>query len=283
METPTTGVRIGEFARRVGFSAELLRAWERRYGLLRPVRTAGGFRLYSADDELRVARMRMLLEQGLSPAEAAHAAQRDEAPAATPPEDAAARLLAAIRGYDEAEANAVIDDTLAAFGLDRLVGDVLMPALRSVGDEWESGRLAIAQEHFASNLIRGRLLALSRSWGRGVGPLALLACAEGETHDIALIAFGLVLRSHGWRIVFLGADTPAETLDDAVERTRPALTVVAAVDPSRLEQVADDLAAVAARGPLALAGPGATDELSARIGARRLDADVLEAASAVAA
>ena len=80
--------------------------------------------------------------------------------------------------------------------------------LKEVGDGWKRGEIEISEEHFASNLIRGRLLALARFWGRGTGPLALLACAPGEMHDITLLAFALVLRSHGWRILFLGADTP---------------------------------------------------------------------------
>jgi methanogenic corrinoid protein MtbC1 len=94
--------------------------------------------------------------------------------------------------------------------------------LKAVGDGWKRGEIEISEEHFASNLIRGRLLALARFWGRGTGPLALLACAPGEMHDITLLAFALVLRSHSWRILFLGADTPIATLANAAETTRPA-------------------------------------------------------------
>ena len=103
------------------------------------------------------------------------------------------------------------------------------PACVKVSVEWQQGTLAISQEHFASNLIRGRLLSLARLWGRGSGPLALLACAPGEQHDITLLSFGLLLRSYGWRILFLGADTPIATPTEAAETTRPALTVLRAV------------------------------------------------------
>ncbi len=110
-------LRIGEFARRVGVTPELLRAWESRYGLMRPVRSPGGFRLYTAADAARVERMRRGLDEGLSAAEAARAALEDERPSEGV-EDAAARLLAAIRRYDEAAANSVLDESLAAFGLE---------------------------------------------------------------------------------------------------------------------------------------------------------------------
>jgi MerR family transcriptional regulator, light-induced transcriptional regulator len=77
-----------------------------------------------------------------------------------------------------------------------------------VGERWQDGRLSVAQEHFATNLIRGRLLGLARGWGAGSGHRAVLACVPGELHDIGLIVFGLCLRERGWRITYLGADTP---------------------------------------------------------------------------
>ena len=275
-------LRIGEFARRVGVTPELLRAWESRYGLTRPVRSPGGFRLYTAADATRVERMRRGLDQGLSAAEAARAALADERPSEGLLEDAAARLLAAICRYDEAAAHSALDESLAAFGLEESLRHVVLPTLKQVGDGWERGEIEISQEHFASNLIRGRLFALARFWDRGTGPLALLACAPGETHDITLLAFALVLRSHAWRILFLGADTPIATLTRTAETTQPALAVVSSFDPSLLEAQAASLRRLARLVPLALAGPGATDELCGRLGARRLDGDLVAAADQVA-
>ncbi len=275
-------LRIGEFARRVGVNPELLRAWERRYGVLRPIRSAGGFRLYTADDAARVERMRRALDDGLSAAEAARVALEDDRPTVGLLDDAAARLLAAIESYDEAAAHAVLDEGLAAFGLEALLRDVILPTLTRVGAGWEQGDIAISQEHFASNLIRGRLLALTRLWGRGAGPLALLACAPGEAHDISLLAFGLVLRSHGWRILYLGADTPITTVVEAAEAMRPDFAVVTAFDPALLEATTADLRRLARIVPLALAGPGASDELCARLRLQRLDGDLVAAADEVA-
>jgi len=275
-------LRIGEFARRVGVTPELLRAWESRYGLTRPVRSPGGFRLYTTADAARVERMQRGLEQGLSAAQAARAALEDERPSEGMLEDLAARLLAAIGRWDEAGANTAIDESLAAFGLEESLRHVVLPVMREVGDGWKRGEIEIGQEHFASNLIRGRLLALARFWGRGTGPLALLACPPGERHDITLLAFALVLRSHSWRILFLGADTPIETLARAAETTGASLLVVSSFDPALLEAQAEGLRVLAEAVPLALAGPGASDELCARLGARRLDGDVVAAAEAVA-
>ncbi len=282
MSVSPGSLRIGEFARRVGVNPELLRAWERRYGLLRPVRSSGGFRLYTDEDAERVARMRRALDEGLSAAEAARAALERGQPSEGLLDDAAARLLAAIERYDEAAAHALLDETLAAFGLEAVLRDVILPTLTQVGLKWEKGTLEISHEHFASNLIRGRLLSLARLWGRGGGPLAVLACAPGETHDISLLAFGLLLRSHGWRILFLGADTPIPTLTHTVTETRPTLAVLTSFDPALLLAEKTALRHLAKVVPVVLSGPGASDALCAQLGVGRLDGDLIRAANDIA-
>jgi MerR family transcriptional regulator, light-induced transcriptional regulator len=173
----------------------------------------------------------------------------------------------------------VLDETLAAFGLEAVLREVILPTLTQVGLGWEQGTYEISQEHFGSNLIRARLLSLARLWSRGAGPLALLACAPGEAHDISLLAFGLLLRSHGWRILFLGADTPTPTLTQTAKTTRPALTVLTSFDPALLEAEAPALRRLAKIAPLVLSGPGASDALCNRLGVRRLDGDLVQAAN----
>ena len=282
MSTATGAVRIGEFARRTGVSPELLRAWERRYGLLQPIRTEGGFRLYTVEDEERVARMRRALDDGLSAAEAARRALAQRPPIEGLLDDARHRLLLAVRNYDETTVHGVLDEALAGFALETVLRELILPALREVGDEWERGELEVGQEHFASNIFRERLLGLARLWDRGSGPLAILACPPGERHDIGLIAFGLLLRSHGWRILFLGADTPLETLERTVAANPARLVVVASMDSARLEAERDGLRRLSRSAPLVLSGSGASDELCARLRVERLDGDLVAAAADVA-
>jgi methanogenic corrinoid protein MtbC1 len=187
-----------------------------------------------------------------------------------------------VRDYDEAAVHAVLDETLAGFALETVLQGLNLPARREVGDQWERGELEIGQEHFASNLVRERLLGLARLWGRGSGPLAILACAPGERHDIGPIAFGLLLRSHGWRILFLGADTPLSTLGRAIETTAPRLVVVASMDSSLLESEAGELRRLGRSAPLVLSGAGASEELCRQLRIERLDGDLVAAAEAIA-
>ena len=286
MTSTRAQLRIGELGRRVGVSPELLRAWERRYGLMEPERSAGGFRLYSDADAARVQRMQKYLGQGLSASEAARAAI-EEAPA---PEnvatrslaDSAAQLQRALEGYDEQAANSIVDSALSNFSTETALAQVVMPVLRAVGESWAAGELTIAQEHFATNVLRGRLLGLARGWGHGRGPIALLACPSGERHELPLMLFGILLRAASWRIVFLGADVPASTMEQAAESIAPAAVVVSATLPEPLLAVETELAALAARIPVAIGGRAADATFAERVGAILLDADPASAAATLA-
>ena len=154
-----------------------------------------------------------------------------------------------------------------------ILRDVVLPYLADLGERWERGTASVAAEHFASNIIRGRLGGLGRGWGSGHGPRALLACPPGELHDMGLMAFGIVLNRTGWRIEYLGASTPVEELQRAAGASHPDLVVVAATIPQTLEPLQPELASLARSAPLALAGAGATGEIAAAVGARLMAGD----------
>jgi MerR family transcriptional regulator, light-induced transcriptional regulator len=279
-------LRIGELSKRSGVSPELLRAWERRYGLLRPVRSAGGLRLYTSADVERVRVMRQHLAEGLAAAEAAALALRtgvgDEAvPMALRPEAVRNDLADALDRYDEPRAQAIIDRLLAVATVDTLLGEVVLPYLRELGERWLRGDASVAQEHFASSVVRGRLLGLARGWGLGLGPTAVLACLPGEQHDLGLIAFGLALRSRGWRIVYLGSDSPIETIDEASRQLDPSLVVLAAVSSERVEPVVTQLRALAGRHRLALGGAVAGSDALEASGALALPGNPIAEAARV--
>lgn len=287
--TPEQGplVRIGELSRRTGVGVDTLRAWERRYGLLRPQRSSGGFRLYGMSDQERVRAMKALIDSGVSAAEAARLTASAVSPRARSGQgeegsDHAERLAAALDRFDEADANAILDDAIARFTVDAVVSRVLLPVLNAIGTRWESGEVSVAEEHFATALLRGRMLSLGRNWGAGAGPLALLAGPPGEQHDLGLIAFGLVLRERGWRIALLGSDTPIETISDAVAKLAPNAVVLAAVTREPFEAAANQIRALASTTPVLIGGEGADDELAERLGARSLQPDPVGAAAGMA-
>lgn len=285
MQHPQTRSRIGELARRCGVSVELLRAWEARYRLVHPTRTPGGFRLYSERDEARVRRMQALLREGLSAAEAARGALAEEAPAAratTIPAGLLARCDRLLLAFDEHGAQDALDRLFAAVELEVAVRDGILPLLRALGDRWATGEISVAQEHFSSALIRARLLGLARGWDRGRGPRAVLACAPGELHDIGLIAFGLVLRREGWRILYLGQDTPVGAAVAAVRRAKARALVVAATEPTQLGALRGPALALPRGTLLAVGGAGARAPLARRLGAMLLGPDLIAGARQLA-
>ena len=286
--SPEPRIRIGELSRRTGIGVDALRAWERRYGVLEPIRSDGGFRLYGRDDETRARRMSELIRAGHSAAEAAEAVRgagatragvslapsSAEATAATGVEP----LVEALVGLDEEAAHAILDRLLAALSVETASTMVILPALREIGRRWEDGEIGIAEEHFASNLIRARLLALSRGWGGGGTHHAILACPPGEQHDIGLIVFGLALRDRGWRITYLGSDTPPATIEEAARRIGPDAIVLTALSPELIEAEEPGLRELAQAHRLLLAGPDEVTALARTLGAEPLSAGPVDGA-----
>src|SRR5205085_10187613 len=135
----------------------------------------------------------------------------------------------------------------------------------------------------AAGRLRGRLLGLAPGWGVGVGPVALLAGLPREQHELGLIAFGLLLRARGWRIVYLGPDTPLDTVEALSADTEPDLIVLTALDRKRVTAVSDRLRALAGRRPVAVGGTAAAGAASKIPGVRALRGDVVTEAAALTA
>ena len=278
-------MRIGELARRTGVSPELLRAWEQRYGLLQPERSPGGFRLYSEDDENRVRRTTALIAQGVAAAEAARLAASGSPTStlehAEPDRPVVAALAAELRDaldrFDTEAANEALDRLFGTVSVDYAITQVLIPYLRELGDRWAEGTASVAQEHFASQLVRGRLLGVAGDWGAVNPERVVLACLPGEAHDLGLVMLGLLLARRAWRVTFLGADTPMDTLESSVPALRPSLVVLGTYDPDRFRLHRDAIARLAAVTRVALSGPLDNGEVT-EVGAELVADDIAQAA-----
>jgi DNA-binding transcriptional MerR regulator len=285
-------MRISELSRRVGVPSDTLRVWERRYGLLKPRRTPGNARLYSALDEARIRLMKRYIGDAVPAAQAAELVKSARMTLRPGPtawlegQDAvmAARQMSdALDAFDESSAEQVLQQLLSEYSALAVIRDFILPYLYDVGERWASDHMSVAQEHFASNFVQSRLLALARGWDRGLGPRALLACAPGELHTLALIAFGIALHAQGWRITYLGAATPVDMLDAAATQVRPDIVVVTSSVRGGLDPALDQLRQVAGRWPLRIAGPATDERLASRCHAAHLAEDPVSAATSIAA
>jgi methanogenic corrinoid protein MtbC1 len=275
--------RIKEFAEIVGVGEATLRAWERRYGLLQPERTQGGFRLYSRADERRIRSMQAHMVRGIAAAQAASLALSESVVEIVAPAQPAAlvdALLQAAEAFDATRFDVLLD---AGFALGQLaaIRDVVLPGLVEIGVRWESADIGVGHEHFATHLIERRLLGLAKGWESGSGPRALLACPSGERHTLGLICFGLVLAERGWRITYLGADTPVDQIIDCSACTAPDVVVLCALDARHLRRSVAAIEVLGRRYRTILAGAGASAELAARVGAEFAAEDPVVAAHAL--
>ena len=223
-----------------------LRAWERRYQLLKPQRTSGNYRLYSDRDLALLRWVKHRSESGISIGRIAEefqalrrAGQWPEAPAAppplpnretaTPPALYQQRLYAALVAMDEAQAGVVLQEAQALFDLTAICLDIIQPCLYQIGEAWYRGELRITTEHFASQYLRGRLLNLFQAYPmRHSAPRVVVGCAPGEFHDIGSLMLALFLRREGYRVDFLGADVHLEDLSEYARAERPALICLSA-------------------------------------------------------
>ena len=288
IKDPDIGVRIGELSRRVGVSADVLRAWERRYGVLSPQRSRAGQRLYSDADEQRVLSMQKSIRAGYTPQVAARLALRNGEPGAEPRSAPALEVLAAalgeaLDGYRDADAHDALDALRAAYGIEVVLTRVVLPLLHRIGERWARGELSVSQEHFTSGLLIGWLRSLTRGWDAGDGPCVLAACPAGEAHDLGLLCFTVLLRERGHRIAYLGASVPSDALFMTAQQLDPDLVLIAGVREEPFWNSFEALTELSDLYRLMLGGAGASSALGAQLRAEVLPQDPTAAADVIVA
>jgi MerR family transcriptional regulator, light-induced transcriptional regulator len=233
--------------------------------------------------------MQGLVSGGLAAAQAARLVLSDDEPAPSPMaspsattlEEAAGNLTASLDRLDEQAANTALDRLFSTYTVETVLQEVVLLYLHRLGERWESGEVSVAQEHFASNLLRGRLLGLAQGWGQGRGPAAVLACVPGEHHELGLLAFGVALRRRGWRITYLGTDSPIGAVADTSRTVQPAVVVLLSMNPEGFLDQAHEIGKLAKQVQVVIAGRGATHEVARRTRTHALDQDPVSAAAII--
>jgi len=265
--------------RETGLKADTLRAWERRYGLPNPQRTAGGHRLYSQydiemikwlierqDEGLRINRAVQLWqsfeEQGQDPlqmmpsAGSVQPATRGELLSGVTLDEVREQWVATCLAFDEVRAENLLAQAFARYPLETVCLEVLRQGLSDIGNLWYTGESSVQQEHFASALAIRRLNALlAAAPNPSRQGKILTACPPGEDHIFSLLLVTLFLRLRGWEVVYLGANVPINKLDATIRISRPDLIISVAhqlLTAANLFEVAKYL--LAEKVPLAYGG-----------------------------
>jgi methanogenic corrinoid protein MtbC1 len=250
-----------------GIPADTLRMWERRYGVVTPVRTEGGYRLYDDAAIARLTAMHALVEAGWAPREAAAqvASGTTLGPIGDPPEREAGSEGSAdgsVAGVDpdllvhlaldfDAESLRVgLDEVFSRHDLGDLVDSWLMPALRRLGDAWHRGEVSVAAEHFVSAGVARRLAAaLDAIATPESAPRVLLGLGRGSRHELGLLAFAVLLRRAGLDATYLGCDLPPDSWVVAVTTSDPDAVVLGVHADSDVPAVRDTVTAIEAARP----------------------------------
>ena len=217
---------IKKAAELTGVAEHTLRAWERRYGLLEPARTASGYRVYDDQALARISAMHDLVEAGWPPRRAAAEVLRQPEPelGADPYAaliDAAARLDAPAVAHE-------VDKRFSNGRFERTVDQWLMPALQRLGTAWADGTVSVAGEHLVSNVVMRRLSAAYEAALNGQsGPPVLIGAPPGVDHQLGLMAFAVTARRAGLPTIYLGAQVPLEAWRDAAVKADPRAAVTA--------------------------------------------------------
>jgi DNA-binding transcriptional MerR regulator len=205
-----------------GINPVTLRAWERRYGFIQPIRTPGGHRMYTQEHVDQIARALTMREQGTSIGSAARALRGTTPPATKNLWGALrAQVIAAVVRFDEAAVDTIYESALALQPIEAVTRKLLIPVLEELGRRWESAQGSVAEEHFFTTYTRNKLGARLHHHRRAATAFRLLcACAPGEQHDLGLLLFALAAHENNLGCVLLGADMPVEELAAASTRAR---------------------------------------------------------------
>ena len=242
--------RIHRFSKLTGLSPHVIRAWERRYGLVTPIRGENRYRLYTDEDVVLFRYLKSQVDQGMAIGELSEQglerlreqAQRvfvetyREPP---PSERLVTELSQALEENDRAAFERKLNGALAVIPFEEAVHRFLLPLQEQVGQLWHDGRLGVGQEHYASNQIKQKIFsAMNQFQASDEGPVVVVACPTNEWHEIAAMTAAYVCRARGCRVHYLGANLPIPELAAYCHRNRPicvllSVTILGSFDEAR--------------------------------------------------
>jgi MerR family transcriptional regulator, light-induced transcriptional regulator len=288
---------VSHAASLAGVAAPTLRAWERRYGVVTPKRTAGGYRVYDDADVRLLRAMKVLVLAGWS---TRAAAERVRVAGDLPLTEEAAREVTGVGGA-QTEANGTVgvlaelalqlDPKAIDEALDRefsrapfevVADDWLLPALVELGTAWQSGRVNIGGEHVVTAAVLRRVAAIfDGSPAATEGPLILAGLPGGSRHEIGVLAFATLLRRAGANVRYLGGDLPTTSWVESAGQTRPAAIVLGVATMSDVIAARDAINALRATCPGVEVYLGGGAQASVHVAAHPLGHNLLAAADAL--
>lgn len=270
MQTVNTH-RIHRVAKLVGLSKDVIRVWERRYGLVKPLRSANRYREYTDKDVALLRFLKQELDRGQTIGALAvegrdaltqrmRTSSAEIAQELKPHESLLDELTALLDPLDKARFEQKLNGAVAVIPFEEAVQRILLPLQRRVGDLWHEGKLSVAVEHYVTKLIQQKLFSVMNQLPiHEVGPHVVVACPEGESHEIGAQAAAYLAAVRGCHVYYLGPNLPIVELAAFCERVKPDLVLLSLTgitSDQAVRPLLDELASLARKWPVAIGGQG---------------------------
>ena len=268
MYAVSIGFSIKAVAERTGLSQHTIRAWERRYKVLQPMRTDTNRRVYEEQDVERLELLGRAVATGHSISLIAGLPNGElerlgQVPRVDRQESAASLLQSCLRSVGDLDAEALaleLKRASSSLGVDAFLDEIVSPLLQEVGNEWQNNEAGIAREHLASAVLRSQLEELRRAFPAGAGaPRLLVTTPVSEPHEFGAMMAAVAAAHDGWRVYYLGPNLPAAEIASAAHRVSATAVALSIVHPADVSAVSRDLRqlAKALEGRPLLVGGGA--------------------------
>ncbi|QSS98494.1 MerR family transcriptional regulator [Pontibacillus sp. ALD_SL1] len=217
----------------LGIQSGTLRAWERRYKMIRPTRNEAGHRLYT-DEHIKV--LKWLIDKvnrGFTISQAVSLLENNQNAQSNVEEENVSskeshvealsdELLDALLQFNEREAQMKLDHAFSIFSPEKVAIDVVGPILVKIGDLWEANDISSVHEHFASNFLRSRLgMMLISMPVNHMQPKAVCVCGPNEKHELGILIYSLYLKRQGYDVVYLGQSIAPGDVEVIVNELQP--------------------------------------------------------------
>jgi DNA-binding transcriptional MerR regulator len=230
--------RIHRVAKLTGLSKDVIRVWERRFGLLKPTRGANRYRNYSDEDVTLLRFLKEQLDAGSSIGELAKLGReellgraRASAPRVSFVDNTFSRLLrellSTLNPFDRVIFEKRLNGAVAVVPFEEALHGILLPLQEQVGQLWHEGHVNVALEHYVTKQIQQKIFsAMNQLPVAEFGAKVIVACPPGEEHDIAALAVAYRCRVRGCRVYYLGANVPIASLTNLCDKVKPDLTII---------------------------------------------------------
>jgi methanogenic corrinoid protein MtbC1 len=214
----------------VGIQPGTLRAWERRYQILNPVRNDSGHRLYTEEDLRKLKWLTEKVSGGFTISQAVSLLETESSTVGTfeeegevdSPQKIRDELLTMLLSFEEGKAQDLINHAFSLYSVEKVVIDILGSLLVTVGDMWEKGQITSAHEHYTTQVLKTRISMIFYSLpSNGLLPKAIAVCGPNETHEVGLLIFTLFLRRKGFEVIYLGSSIEDKDVELIVKEVDP--------------------------------------------------------------